>query len=69
MNYTLLNNDSNIPLLERLLAARGVADLPEDFCNPSFSRYRQSPALLSDIEKATERLLQAIKSKEKIMVF
>lgn len=62
-------NAHEIPLIQRLLQARGVTDTPEDFLNPSFSRYRQEPWVLNDIHKAVDRIIQAINNKEKIMIF
>ncbi len=69
MLYKLLQKDSTQPLIDRLLNARGVSDLPEDFLNPTFARYRQNPAWLNDIDKAVTRILQAVENKEKIMIF
>lgn len=62
-------NAHEIPLIQRLLQARGVTDTPEDFLNPNFSRYRQEPWVLNDIHKAVDRIIQAINNKEKIMIF
>jgi single-stranded-DNA-specific exonuclease len=43
--------------------------MPEDFLNPTFARYRQSPSQLNDIEKALDRIQFAIQQDEKIMIF
>ena len=69
MIYNILNEDFSQPLIERLLQARGIEDDPMDFLNPTFSRYRQSPWELNDIEPAVARILQAINNNEKIMIF
>ena len=71
MNYNIHSEkeDNNIPLKERLLKARNISDSPDDFFNPTFSRYRQSPREIHDMEKAVARIIQAIEKKEKIMIF
>ena len=69
MNYKVLYENSDASLIDRLLQARGITDSPSDFLNPSFTRYRQSPSQLNDIEKALDRIQLAIANNEKIMVF
>ena len=69
MNYTVLYDNSDSSLIDRLLKARGVTDSPADFLNPTFARYRQSPSQLNDIEKALDRIQLAIANNEKIMIF
>jgi single-stranded-DNA-specific exonuclease len=69
MHYKLLYEWVDEPLLTRLFGARQIEDLPEDFFNPSFSRYWQSEALLNDIDKALTRIQEAISNNEKIMIF
>lgn len=69
MDYKVLYESDWEELIHRLLNARWIKDTPEDFLNPTFSRYRQSPWLLKDIEKALDRIELAIKNNEKIMVF
>src|SRR5574344_1632416 len=71
MNYNIHceKEDNNIPLKERLLKARNISDNPDDFFNPTFSRYRQLPREIHDMEKAVARIIQAIEKKEKIMIF
>jgi len=69
MHYKILQEELESWLLARLLSARGVSDDPEHFIQPTFSRYRQSPWWLNNIEKAVERIILAIERKEKIIVF
>lgn len=69
MNYKVLYENSDSSLIDRLLQARGITDSPTDFLNPTFTRYRQSPSQLNDIEKALDRIQLAIANNEKIMVF
>ncbi len=69
MNYNVMYENIDESLLARLMAARGIDDIPEEFLNPTFSRYRQSPSQLSDIDKALDRIQKAIENDEKIMVF
>ncbi len=69
MNYKVLYENSDSSLIDRLLQARGITDTPSDFLNPTFTRYRQPPSQLNDIEKALDRIQLAIANNEKIMVF
>ncbi|MBW2062026.1 MAG: single-stranded-DNA-specific exonuclease RecJ, partial [Deltaproteobacteria bacterium] len=58
------------PLLASILISRGMYD-PESaraFLNPSL-RDLPDPFLLPDIDKATDRLLQALKAKERITIY
>ena len=57
-------------ILSRILIARGVT--PEhalDFLNPSLRNSMPNPMKLLDMEKAVERIIVAIKKKEKIAIF
>lgn len=69
MKYEILNQDNNLSLLERLLAVRQVSDDPALFLNPRFSDYWKDPFLLNDMHKGVERIILALKRKEKIMIF
>ena len=69
MNYKVLYENSDSSLIDRLLKARNITDNSADFLYPTFSRYRQSPSQLNDIEKALDRIQVAIANNEKIMVF
>lgn len=69
MNYTLLYNSIEENLLTRLLRARWISDDPQEFLNPSFTRYRQKSSQLNDIEKALDRIQRGIEKNEKIMIF
>lgn len=55
------------PLVQRLLEERGVSDT-ETFLNPVYDA-RHDPFLLPDMEKAVDRILSAIKRKERIAVW
>ncbi len=58
-------------LLDHLLHCRGITD-PSDrekFLNPSYDLGLNDPFLLSDMEKAVERIERAIEKGEKIMIF
>ncbi len=69
MHYTLLHDDSSWDILSRLFKARKIEDEKEKFLNPTYKEYRSSPALLSDIDKAVDRIITAIEHNEKIMIF
>lgn len=53
-----------------IVASRGI-DLEEapHFLNPTLKHYLPNPFLLQDMEKATDRVIQAIENKEKLAVF
>lgn len=55
------------PLVQRLLEERGIADA-EAFLNPQYEGLHD-PFLLNDMDVAVERILSAIKKKEKIAVW
>lgn len=55
------------PLVARLLEERGIID-HEAFLNPQYEA-RHDPFLLTDMDKAVERILGAIEKKEKIAVW
>ena len=69
MRYEILNQDNNLSLLQRLLAVRQVSDDPALFLNPRFADYRKDPFLLNDMNKGVERIINALKKQEKIMIF
>lgn len=52
---------------ELLLKERQIAD-PENFLNPDYGKLHD-PSLLPDMDKATERILRAVKDGEHIVVF
>ncbi len=69
MNYHVVYDDPNEDLLTRLFKIRGIDDNIESFLDPKISDYRGDPFLLRDMNKAVERIIQAVKNKEKIMIF
>ena len=58
-------------LLDHLLFHRGVTDLKEReaYLNPSYEDGLNNPFLLSDMEKAVNRIDEAISKNEKIVIF
>ncbi len=69
MNYHVVYDDPNEDLLTRLFKIRWIDDNVDAFLDPKLSDYRLDPFLLNDMEKAVDRIIQAIKNKEKIMIF
>lgn len=69
MNYHVAYDDPNEDLLTRLFKVRGIDDDIDSFLDPRLSNYWIDPFLLNDMEKAVDRIIQAVKNKEKIMVF
>lgn len=66
-----LSGEANLPLvLCKILIKRGINSRPEaeKFLNPSFSDLID-PFVLPDLEKAADRIILALKNKEKIMIF
>ncbi|MFK7759328.1 MAG: single-stranded-DNA-specific exonuclease RecJ [Phycisphaerales bacterium] len=61
---------STTPLIDRVLSARNLQD-PESaaaFMNPTMSGLHD-PSQIPDLDKAAQRILQAIKDKEPIVIF
>jgi single-stranded-DNA-specific exonuclease len=69
MNYQLLYDNPEESLLTRLLKIRNIDDHIDSFLDPKISDYRGDPFLLNDMEKAVDRIILALKKKEKIMIF
>ncbi len=69
MHYTLLNDSTSWDILSRLFKARNIEDDKDSFLNPTYKEYRSSPAKLNDINKAVDRIIEAIEKNEKIMIF
>ncbi|HTE48848.1 MAG TPA: DHH family phosphoesterase [Candidatus Paceibacterota bacterium] len=58
-------------MLRTLLEKRGITDeaQAEIFLNPDYKRDLHDPFLMKDMNKACERIFQAIENKEKIVVY
>lgn len=69
MNYTLLYDNPEESVIQRLLKIRKIDDDLDAFMNPTFSRYWIDPGKLHDYEKGLERIIKAIENNEKIMIF
>lgn len=69
MNYTLLHDDPDQDLYTRLFQVRNIEENLADFLNPTYQKYRWDPANLNDIDKAVDRIIEAMKNQEKIMIF
>src|SRR3989338_3988232 len=59
------------PLVRQLLFGRGItsADEAEKFLNPHYEDHTHDPFLMKDMEKAVERILQAVQNDERIAIF
>lgn len=55
-------------IVKEILEKRGVADI-EVFLNPNYESTIHDPFLLSDMDKAVSRIIQAIKEQEKVVVY
>lgn len=55
--------------MTRLLKIRKIEDHPDRFLRPSYEDYRTNPFGFNDMEKGVERIIAAIRSQEKIMIF
>lgn len=69
MNYHVIHDNQDEDLITRLLKVRWIDDNIDSFLNPTFAGYRNNPFLLNDMEKSVERIILAMKNKEKIMIF
>ncbi len=69
MNYHVIYDNPDEDLLTRLFKVRWIDNSVESFLYPKLNDYRLDPFLLNDMEKAVERIMRAIKNKEKIMIF
>ena len=69
MNFKLIYDNPNEDLLTRLFKVRGIDEHIDTFLDPKFADYWINPYLLNDMEKAVERIISAVKNKEKIMIF
>lgn len=59
--------DFSLPLLQRILAARGIA-APEEFCAPSWERGLHPATAFRDMAKAVARLRQALQERECVAI-
>lgn len=57
--------------LRKLLFYRGISssDEAQAFLNPNYETHLHDPYLMKDMDKAVERILRAIKSSEKILIY
>lgn len=69
MNYKLLTEDNNSPLLDRLLSVRWVFDEHDSFLYPTLSQNRWNSFDLNDMDKGTDILIQAMKDRKSICIF
>lgn len=69
MKYKVLYDNSNEDLLTRLLKIRNITENLDGFLEARLQNYWIDPFLLNDMEAAVERIIFAIKNKEKIMIF
>ncbi|MEK7585101.1 MAG: single-stranded-DNA-specific exonuclease RecJ [Patescibacteria group bacterium] len=70
---TTSETEFNYPsaLLRQLLVGRGLAshDEAEKFLNPDYERDLHDPFLMTDMDRAVERIMKAIKKNEKIAIY
>jgi single-stranded-DNA-specific exonuclease len=69
MNYHVIHDNPDEDLFTRLFNIRGINDNIDSFLDPKIKDYRIDPLLLNDMQKAVDRIIEAIKNKEKIMIF
>lgn len=69
MKYKILCEEEWLTLIERLLKVRGIQDNADNFLDPKIKDYRLDPMWLNDMQKAIDRILEAIKNNDKIMIF
>ena len=70
MKYTILHEDPEQDIVQRLLHIRGLGDDDlQNFLDPTRQVYRQDPKTLHDIDLASHRITQAMDCNEKIFIF
>lgn len=69
MNYNVLYDKIDEDLLDRLLKIRNIDEDIDKFLEARLQDYWIDPFLLNDMDKAVERIIEAIKNNEKIMIF
>lgn len=69
MNYQVRYENSEENLITRLLKLRNITDDAARFLDPKLTDYWIDPFLLNDMQKAVDRIVDALKKKEKIMIF
>jgi len=68
MKVQLLNEEYNLSLIDRLLKIRNIQD-KDKFLNPTWQNSWYDPFLLSDMDKAVDKIVQVMKNNERIVVF
>ena len=67
--WSLKKYNKDLPFLEALLASRGLNEVQiKDFLDIN-NKVESSPYLFADMEKAKERILNAIQNNEKILIW
>jgi len=69
MHYQILNQDADLSLIQRLLKVRNISDNSSTFLNPTLWNYWLDPFLLNDMSKGVDRIITALRNKEKIIIF
>ena len=69
MHYQILNQDADLSLIQRLLKVRNISDNSSTFLNPTLWNYWLDPFLLNDMSKGVDRIVTALRNKEKIIIF
>jgi single-stranded-DNA-specific exonuclease len=70
-NWEIKNTDDKKDVVEKILVNRGLSDPDDlaDFLKADFKKDFHDPFLMSGMHKAVERVEQAIKKKERIIVY
>jgi len=69
MTYKILYENPDESLIQRILKVKNIDCDIQDFLNPTMHAYWTDPYLLSDMMLAVDRIIDAMKRKEKIMIF
>jgi single-stranded-DNA-specific exonuclease len=70
-HWSLKPQDPNLNVFQNILKNRGI-EAPEDvnsYLSPSYKKGFHNPFLMKDMDKAVERLSQAIDQQERVIVF
>ena len=67
--FQVLNESYEEDIVSRILKVRNITDEVSDFLNPTYWKYWQDSFQMWEVQKWIDRILQAIKNNEKIMIF
>ncbi len=70
-NWNIKNTDPEKNVIQKLLSNRGLTEKEQvqAYLSPSYKKGFHNPFVMKDMDKAVERIKQAVHNKEKIIIF